>query len=91
MAFTRTGCRRSVRILAIETGWVVTERDANLDHLWRDADSRSGNTYSGTGRAVCDLHLGYFFLAIVVVALLRRQFLETGNLMPAQPSGVTHA
>ena len=33
----------------------------------------------------------YIFLAIVVVFLLRRQFLETGNLMPAQPSEVTRA
>ena len=33
----------------------------------------------------------YIFLAIVVVFLLRRQFLETGSLVPAQPSGVTRA
>jgi len=29
----------------------------------------------------------YFFLAIGRVLLLRRQFLETGNPVPAQPSG----
>jgi Flp pilus assembly protein protease CpaA len=33
----------------------------------------------------------YIFLAIVVVLLLRRQFLETGNPVPGQPSGVIRA
>jgi len=33
----------------------------------------------------------YFVLAIVVVYLLCHQFLETGNLVAVQPSGVTRA
>src|SRR3989449_1908311 len=78
--------------LAIETGWVVTEAGRQpwiIYCVWRTREAVT--PMPGLVVPFVIFTAVYFFLAIVVVFLLRRQFLETGNLMPAQPSEVTHA
>ena len=78
--------------LAIETGWVVTEAGRQPWIIYGVMRTREAVTpMPGLVVPFVIFTAVYFFLAIVVVFLLRRQFLETGNLMPAQPSGVTHA
>jgi len=78
--------------LAIETGWVVTEAGRQPWIIYGVMRTREAVTpMPGLVVPFVIFTAVYFFLAIVVVVLLRRQFLETGNLMPAQPSGVTHA
>ncbi len=78
--------------LAIETGWVVTEAGRQPWIIYGVMRTREAVTpMPGLVVPFVIFTAVYFFLAIVVVFLLRRQFLETGNLMPAQPSEVTHA
>jgi len=78
--------------LAIETGWVVTESGRQPWIIYGVMRTREAVTpMPGLVVPFVIFTAVYFFLAIVVVFLLRRQFLETGHLMPAQPGGVAHA
>jgi len=78
--------------LAIETGWVVTELGRQPWIIYGVMRTREAVTpMPGLMVPFVIFTAVYFFLAIVVVFLLRRQFLETGNLLPAQPSEVTRA
>ncbi len=78
--------------LAIETGWVVTELGRQPWIIYGVMRTREAVTpMPGLVVPFVIFTAVYIFLAIVVVFLLRRQFLETGSLVPAQPSGVTRA
>src|SRR5438876_12046452 len=78
--------------LAIETGWVVTEAGRQPWIIYGVMRTHEAVTpMPGLAVPFVIFTAVYIFLAIVVVFLLRRQFLETGNLMPAQPSEVTRA
>jgi len=78
--------------LAIETGWVVTELGRQPWIIYGVMRTREAVTpMPGLAAPFVIFTAVYILLAIVVVLLLRRQFLETSNLVPAQPSGVTHA
>jgi cytochrome bd ubiquinol oxidase subunit I len=78
--------------LAIETGWVVTELGRQPWIIYGVMRTREAVTpMPGLVVPFVIFTAVYIFLAMVVVLLLRRQFLETGNLVPAQPSGVTRA
>ncbi len=78
--------------LAIETGWVVTELGRQPWIIYGVMRTREAVTHMpGLVVPFVIFTAVYIFLAIVVVFLLRRQFLETGSLVPAQPSGVTRA
>src|SRR5439155_692121 len=78
--------------LAIETGWVVTELGRQPWIIYGVMRTREAVTpVPGLVVPLVIFTAVYIFLAIVVVFLLRRQFFETGNLVPAQPSGVTRA
>ena len=78
--------------LAIETGWVVTELGRQPWIIYGVMRTREAVTpMPGLVVPFVIFAAVYIFLAIVVVFLLRRQFLETGNPVPAQPSGVTRA
>jgi len=78
--------------LAIETGWFVTELGRQPWIIY--GVMRTGEAVTpmpGLVVPFVTFNAVYIFLAIVVVFLLRRQFLETGYLAPAQPSEVTRA
>ncbi len=78
--------------LAIETGWVVTELGRQPWIIYGVMRTREAVTpMPGLAVPFVIFTAVYFFLAMVVMLLLRRQFLETGNLVPAQPSGVIRA
>src|SRR6266550_3918120 len=78
--------------LAIETGWMVTELGRQPWIIYGVMRTREAVTpMPGLVVPFVIFTAVYFFLAIIVVLLLRRQFLETGSLVPAQPSGVTRA
>src|SRR6266852_4609243 len=78
--------------LAIETGWMVTELGRQPWIIYGVMRTREAVTpMPGLVVPFVIFTAVYFFLAIVVVVLLRRQFWETGNPVPVQPSGVTHA
>ena len=78
--------------LAIETGWVVTELGRQPWIIYGVMRTREAVTpMPGLVVPFVIFTAVYIFLAIVVVLLLRRQFLETGGLVPAQPNGVTRA
>jgi len=78
--------------LAIETGWVVTEVGRQPWIIYGVMRTREAITpIPGLVVPFVIFTAVYIFLAIVVVFLLRRQFLETVNLAPAQPGEVTHA
>src|SRR5207249_10058085 len=78
--------------LAIETGWVVTELGRQPWIIYGVMRTREALTpMPGLVVPFVIFTAVYIFLAMVVVFLLRRQFLETGGPVPAQPSGVTHA
>jgi cytochrome d ubiquinol oxidase subunit I len=78
--------------LAIETGWVVTELGRQPWIIYGVMRTREAVTpMPGLVVPFVIFTAVYILLAMVVVFLLRRQFLETGNLVPAQPSGVTRA
>jgi cytochrome d ubiquinol oxidase subunit I len=78
--------------LAIETGWVVTELERQPWIIY--GVMRTGEAVTPMPGLVVPFVIFtvvYIFLSIVVVFLLGRQFLETGNPVPAQPGGVTRA
>src|SRR5947208_12464035 len=78
--------------LAIEAGWVVTELGRQPWIIYGVMRTREALTpMPGLVVPFVIFTAVYIFLAMVVVFLLRRQFLETGNPLPAQPSGVTRA
>src|SRR5438309_3689287 len=78
--------------LAIETGWIVTELGRQPWIIYGVMRTREAATpMPGLVAPFVIFTVIYIFLAMVVVFLLRRQFLETGNPLPAQPSGVTRA
>src|SRR5712671_4299309 len=78
--------------VAIETGWVVTEAGRQPWIIYGVMRTHEAVTpMPGLVVPFVIFTAVYFFLAIVVVFLLRRQFLETGHLMPAQPSEVPRA
>src|SRR5438094_582039 len=78
--------------LAIETGWVGTEVGRQTVIIC--GVMRSGDAVTPMPGLVVPFVIFtgvYFLLAMVVVLLLRRQFLETSNLVPAQPGEVIRA
>src|SRR5216117_797682 len=78
--------------LAIETGWVVTEVGRQPWIIY--GVMRTGDAVTPMPGLVVPFVIFtgvYFLLAMVVVLLLRRQFLESRNPVPAQPPEVTHA
>ncbi len=78
--------------LAIETGWMVTELGRQPWIIYGVMRTREAVTpMPGLVVPFVIFTAVYIFLAIVVVLLLRRQFLETSNPVPAQPNGVTRA
>ncbi len=78
--------------LAIETGWVVTEAGRQPWIIYGVMRTREAVTpMPGLAAPFVIFTVVYFFLAIVVVFLLRRQFLETRSPVPVQPAEVTHA
>ena len=78
--------------LAIETGWMVTELGRQPWIIYGVMRTREAVTpMPGLVMPFVIFTAVYIFLAMVVVFLLRRQVLETGNTLPAQPSGVTRA
>ena len=78
--------------LAIETGWVVTELGRQPWIIYGVMRTREAVTpMPGLAAPFVIFTAVYIFLATVVVFLLRRQLLETGSFVPAQPSGVTRA
>jgi len=78
--------------LAIETGWVVTEVGRQPWIIYGVMRTREAITPIPGLVVPFVIFTGvYFLLAMVVVLLLLRQFLETRKLVPAQPGEVTHA
>lgn len=78
--------------LAIETGWMVTELGRQPWIIYGVMRTREAVTpMPGLAAPFVIFTTVYIFLAMVVVLLLRRQFLETGSPLPAQPSEVTRA
>ena len=78
--------------LAIETGWMVTELGRQPWIIYGVMRTREAVTpMPGLVVPFVIFTAVYFFLAMIVVLLLRRQFLETHNPVSAQPSGATHA
>ncbi len=78
--------------LAIETGWVVTESGRQPWIIYGVMRTREAVTpMPGLVVPFVIFTAVYILLAMVVVLLLRRQFLESGYPVPAQSSGVTHA
>src|SRR6266496_1600752 len=78
--------------LAIETGWVITEVGRQPWIIY--GVMRTGDAVTPMPGLVVPFVIFtgvYFLLAIVVVLLLRRQFLETRNPVPTQPPEITHA
>jgi len=78
--------------LAIETGWMVTELGRQPWIIYGVMRTSEAVTpMPGLVVPFVIFTAVYIFLAVVVVLFLRRQFLETSNLVPGQPSGVTRA
>ena len=78
--------------LAIETGWMVTELGRQPWIIYGVMRTREAVTpMPGLVVPFVIFTAVYIFLALIVALLLRRQFLETGYPVPAQPGGVTHA
>src|SRR5882724_5487810 len=78
--------------LAIETGWVVTELGRQPWIIYGVMRTHEAVTpMPGLVVPFVIFTAVYFFLATIVVFLLRRQFLETHNSVPAQPREVAHA
>src|SRR5258706_108233 len=91
-AHYRTQAGPPLGFLAIETGWVVTELGRQPWIIYGVMRTREAVTPMPGLVVPFVIFTGvYIFLAIVVAFLLRRQFLATANLVPAQPGGVTHA
>src|SRR5436853_646655 len=73
--------------LAIESGWVVTELGRQPWIIYGVMRTREAVTpMPGLAAPFVVFTAVYIFLALIVVLLLRRQFLETGNLAPGQPA-----
>jgi len=73
--------------LAIETGWMVTEGGRQPWIIY--GVMRTRDAVTPMPRLVVPFAIftaAYIFLAMIVVLLLRRQFLETGYLVPASPA-----
>jgi cytochrome d ubiquinol oxidase subunit I len=78
--------------LAIETGWMVTELGRQPWIIYGVMRTSEAVTpMPGLVVPFVIFTAVYIFLAVVVVLFLRRQFLETSNLVPGQPNGVTCA
>jgi len=78
--------------LAIETGWMVTELGRQPWIIYGVMRTREAVTpMPGLAAPFVIFTAVYIFLAMVVVLLLRRQFLEPVSPVPTQPSGVTRA
>ncbi len=78
--------------LAIETGWMVTELGRQPWIIYGMVRTREAVTpMPGLVVPFVIFTAVYFFLAIIVVFLLRRQFLETRNPVPTQPAEAVHA
>src|SRR5258707_8909786 len=78
--------------IAIETGWVVTEVGRQPWIIYGVMRTREAVTPMPGLVVPFVIFTGvYFLLAMVVGLLLLRQFLETSNVVPAQPDEVTHA
>src|SRR2546428_1181753 len=78
--------------LAIETGWIVTEVGRQPWIIY--GVMRTGDAVTPMPGLVVPFVIFagvYFLLAMVVVLLLRREFFEARNPVPAQPPEVTHA
>jgi len=73
--------------LAIETGWVVTEVGRQPWIIYGVMrTSEAATPMRGLVVPFVTFTVVYIFLAVVVVFLLRRQFLETANPVPDQPA-----
>jgi len=78
--------------LGIETGWAVTELGRQPWIIYGVMRTREAVTpMPGLVAPFVVFTAVYLFLAMAVMFLLRRQFLETDNLVSAQPSGVARA
>jgi cytochrome d ubiquinol oxidase subunit I len=78
--------------LAIETGWVVTEMGRQPWIIYGVMRTHEAVTpMHGLVVPFVTFTLVYIFLAVVVVFLLRRQFLETANPVPDQSAGAADA
>ncbi|HWX20543.1 MAG TPA: cytochrome ubiquinol oxidase subunit I [Candidatus Binatia bacterium] len=78
--------------LAIETGWVVTEMGRQPWIIYGVMRTHEAVTpMPGLVVPFVTFTVVYIFLAGVVVALLRRLFLETASGAPDQPAGAAHA
>ena len=78
--------------LAIETGWVVTEMGRQPWIIYGVMKTQEAVTpMPGLVVPFLSFTFVYIFLAVVVVFLLRRQFLETGNAASPQPTEVAGA
>jgi len=78
--------------LAIEAGWVVTEVGRQPWIIYGVMRTQEAVTpMRGLVVAFVTFTLVYLFLAVVVVFLLRRQFLETAHPVPGQLAGVDRA
>src|SRR5260221_5876189 len=74
--------------LAIETGWMVTELGRQPWIIYGVMRTREAVTpMPGLAAPFVIFTTVYIFLALIVVLLLRRQFLETGNPVPLNQAG----
>jgi cytochrome d ubiquinol oxidase subunit I len=78
--------------LAIEAGWVVTEAGRQPWIIYGVMRTHEAVTpMRGLVVPFVTFTMVYIFLALIVAFLLRRQFLETANAGPAQPSEASDA
>jgi cytochrome d ubiquinol oxidase subunit I len=78
--------------LAIETGWVVTELGRQPWIIYGVMRTQEAVTpMHGLAAPFVIFTTVYIFLAVVVLFLLRRQFIETAGIKPDQPAGDTRA
>ncbi len=81
-----------VGFLAIGTGWVVTEMGRQPWIIYGVMRTREAVTpMRGLVVPFVTFTAVYIFLAVVVVFLLRRQFVETANAVPDQPAEAADA
>jgi cytochrome d ubiquinol oxidase subunit I len=78
--------------VAIEAGWVVTEAGRQPWIIYDVMRTQAAVTpMRGIAAPFAAFTALYVFLAVMVVALLRRQFLQTSDRMPEPPANSTHA
>ncbi len=78
--------------LAIETGWVVTELGRQPWIIYGVMRTQEAVTpMHGLAAPFVIFTTVYIFLAVVVLFLLRRQFIETAGIKPDQPAGDARA